>query len=110
MHLTLMDAVGVSDENINPSNYKLYAPYPNPFNPITTIQYHLPERSNVSINIYDMNGRFVKNLIKNTQNAGLRSIQWDATNHKGLNVTAGVYLYKIEAGIFIDTKKMVLLK
>ena len=110
MHLTLMDAVGVSDENINPSNYKLYAPYPNPFNPITTIQYHLPERSNVSINIYDMNGRFVKNLIKNTQNAGLRSIQWDATNHKGLNVTAGVYLYKIEAGTFIDTKKMVLLK
>ena len=57
-----------------------------------------------------MNGRLVKNLIKNTQNAGLRSTQWDATNQKGLNVTAGVYLYKIEAGIFIDTKKMVLLK
>ena len=95
---------------VNNDILRLNNPYPNPFNPITTIQYHLPERSNVSINIYDMNGRFVKNLIKNTQNAGLRSIQWDATNHKGLNVTAGVYLYKIEAGIFIDTKKMVLLK
>ena len=83
---------------------------PNPFNPITTIQYYLPKRSNVSISIYDMNGRLVKNLIKNTQNAGLRSTQWDATNQKGLNVTAGVYLYKIEAGTFIDTKKIVLLK
>lgn len=110
IHLTMMDAVELSDENNTPSDYKLYAPYPNPFNPFTTIQYNLPEQAKVNISIYDMTGRLVKNLINGTQGAGLRSIQWNATDDNGLTAPAGVYLYRIEAGKFTDVKKMVLLK
>ena len=110
IHLTMMDAVEVSDESNTPSEYKLYPPYPNPFNPYTAIRYNLPEQAMVNINIYDMMGRLVANLVNNTQSAGFKTIKWNATDVKGLNVPAGVYLYKIEAGTFIDTKKMVLLK
>ena len=110
IHLTMMDAVELSDENNTPSDYKLYAPYPNPFNPFTTIQYNIPEQAKVNISIYDMTGRLVKNLINGTQGAGLRSIQWNATDDNGLTAPAGVYLYRIEAGKFTDVKKMVLLK
>ena len=109
-YFTMMDAVEVSDESNIPSAYKLYAPYPNPFNPFTTIRYSLPEQANVNISIYDMTGRLVNNLVNGTQNAGLRSIQWNARDSKGLTAPAGVYLYRIEAGNFIDVKKMILLK
>ena len=84
--------------------------YPNPFNPVTTLRYDLPEPSNVNIIIYDMLGRLVKNLVSSQQNAGYKSIQWNATNNTGQPVSAGLYLYSIEAGQFRQTKKMVLLK
>ena len=109
-HFTMMDAVEVSDESKTPSDYKLYAPYPNPFNPFTVIRYNLPEQANVNISIYDMTGRLVNSLVNGTQSAGLRTIQWNARDSKGLTAPAGVYLYKIEAGNFMDVKKMILLK
>ena len=84
--------------------------YPNPFNPITTLRYDLPENSLVTITIYDMLGRVVSNLVSSQQNAGYKSIQWNATNNQGQPVSAGLYLYSIEAGEFRQTKKMVLLK
>jgi len=64
----------------------------------------------VNITIYDMLGREVKTLINQTQNAGYRSIQWNATNDYGNPVSAGVYLYLIQAGEYMQTKKMVLLE
>jgi len=64
----------------------------------------------VNINIYDMMGRVVSNLVSRQQRAGYRSIQWNAANNQGQPVSAGVYLYKIQAGDFVDTKKMILLK
>ena len=84
--------------------------YPNPFNPITTLRYDLPENSLVTITIYDMLGRQVKTLINQTQDAGYKSVIWNATNDYDKPVSAGVYLYKIQAGEFVQTKKMVLLK
>ena len=60
--------------------------------------------------IYDILGRFTKKIIDKKLNAGFKSIQWDATNDYGKKVSAGVYLYSIEAGKFRQTKKMVLLK
>ena len=84
--------------------------YPNPFNPVTTLRYDLPEDAMVNITIYDMMGRIVSNLVSSQQNAGYKSIQWDATNNTGQPVAAGVYLYSIEAGEFRQTKKMILLK
>jgi len=64
----------------------------------------------IFITIIDMMGRIIKHLVSNQQNAGYKSIQWDATNNQGQPVSAGVYLYSIEAGEFWQTKKMVLLK
>ena len=84
--------------------------YPNPFNPITTLRYDLPENSLVTITIYDMLGRQVKTLINQTQDAGYKSVIWNATNNYGKPVSAGIYLYQIQAGEYISTKKMVLLK
>ena len=84
--------------------------YPNPFNPVTTLRYDLSENSLVTITIYDMLGRKVKTLINQTQDAGYRSVQWNATNDYGKSVSAGIYLYQIQAGEYISTKKMVLLK
>ena len=84
--------------------------YPNPFNPITILRYDLPEQSKVNIIIYDMLGRQVRSLINQTQDAGFKSVIWDATNDYGKTVSAGIYLYQIKAGEFVQTKKMVLLK
>ena len=93
-----------------PVKYELKNCYPNPFNPVTTLRYDLPEDAMVNITIYDMMGRIVNNLVSSQQNAGYKSIQWNATNHAGQPVSAGLYLYTIQAGEFKQTKKMVLLK
>ena len=93
-----------------PEVFSLHQNYPNPFNPVTKLRYDLPENGHVNITIYDMLGREVKTLITQTQAAGYRSIIWDATNDYGKPVSAGIYLYQIQAGEYISTKKMVLLK
>ena len=96
--------------DIVPEEFVLYPPYPNPFNPMTILSYDLPEDAFVSITIYDMLGRQVKTLINDQQTAGYRSTQWNAANNAGSPVSAGIYLYMIQAGEFRQTKKMVLLK
>jgi flagellar hook assembly protein FlgD len=93
-----------------PEVFALHQNYPNPFNPITQIKYDLPEDAIVSINIYDLMGRSIKSLVNSNQSAGYRSIQWNATNNLGEPVSAGMYIYMIQAGQFRQTKKMVLLK
>ena len=97
-------------EGLIPDEFALHQNYPNPFNPVTTLRYDLPETDFVNITIYDMLGREVKTLINQTQDAGYRSVIWDATNDYGKPVSAGIYLYQIQAGEYISTKKMVLLK
>ena len=101
--------VSIMDETF-PLTYKLHSAYPNPFNPVATLNYDLPENELVNITIYDMMGRVVKTLINDQQTAGYKSIQWNATNNTGQPVSAGLYLYMIQAGEFRQTKKMVLLK
>jgi hypothetical protein len=88
----------------------LYPNYPNPFNPVTTLRYDLPENSLVNITIYDMLGRKVRTILNQQQDPGYKSLIWDATNDYGKPVSAGIYLYQIQAGEYITTKKMVLLK
>ena len=99
----------IGDEPIQ-EVFALHQNYLNPFNPTTQIKYDLPEDALVSINIYDLMGRIVKTMVNTEQNAGYKSIQWDATNNTGQPVSAGLYLYTIQAGDYIQTKKMVLLK
>ena len=101
-----------SNDVINqlPHAFNLYNNYPNPFNPVTTLRYDLPEDALVNITIYDIMGRIVRTLINSQQNAGFKSIQWNATNDAGSPLSAGLYLYKIQADNFVETRKMVLLK
>ena len=82
----------------------------NPFNPVTSLRYDLPEDALVNITIYDMMGRVTNNLVSSKQSSGFKSVQWNATDNFGQPVGAGVYLYQIEAGNFSQTKKMLLLK
>jgi hypothetical protein len=101
--------LGIYDRLI-PEFFALHQNYPNPFNPITTLRYDLPEQATVNIIIYDIMGREVRTLVNTTQDAGFKSIIWNATNDYGKPVSAGVYLYQIQAGDFVQTNKMVLLK
>ena len=104
------DELGLSDATNTPEKFRLNQNYPNPFNPVTTLQYDLPEDGLVNITVYDMLGNMVNNLVNTYQSSGYKSIQWDATDNQGQPVSAGVYLYTIEAGKFRQTKKMILLK
>jgi flagellar hook assembly protein FlgD len=93
-----------------PLNYELCKNYPNPFNPTTNIQYELPQKSDVQISIYDLLGRKVTTLVSEKQDAGKKTVTWNATNDQGKPVSAGVYLYQIRAGEYVQTKKMLLIK
>ena len=104
------EAILSTDKDVIPLQYILHQNYPNPFNPVTTLRYDLPENAMINITIYDMLGRQVKTLINQTQDAGYRSVIWDSTNDYGKPVSAGIYLYQIQAGEYMQTKKMVLLK
>ena len=111
-----LDAISVFDNSSvaitrteNFSSDNIYN-YPNPFNSFTTLRYDLPEDSFVNVTVYDMLGNVVNNLVNTNQSSGYKSVRWDATNNQGESVSAGVYLYKIQAGNFVDTKKMILLK
>ena len=98
------------DKGFIPEDFSVYQNYPNPFNPITNLRYDLPEQAQVTVIVYDQLGREVTQLVNTTQEAGFRSVQWNATNMHGKPVSAGVYLYQIRAGEFVQTRKMVLLK
>ena len=97
-------------EGLLPDKFALRQNYPNPFNPVTTLHYDLPENGLVNITIYDMLGRKVRTILNQQQDPGYKSLIWNATNDYGKPVSAGIYLYQIQAGEYISTKKMVLLK
>ena len=104
-----LQLMGVSSINI-PEQFVLYPNYPNPFNPVTTIRYDLSKESFVDITVYDMLGNVVNNLVNTSESPGYKSVQWNATNSFGIQVPSGMYIYKIQAGKFRQTRKMVLLK
>ena len=93
-----------------PKEFALHNNYPNPFNPVTTINYDLPKDAKVLLIIYDLMGREVARLNDSFMSAGYHSVQWNARNQYGAQVSAGVYFYHIQAGEFIKTQKMILLK
>ena len=98
------------NNQIVPEAFTLFPAYPNPFNPVTTISYEIPKDGFVNISIYDMKGRVVKTLVNKTQSKGIKLLEWNAIDGQGYSVTSGIYLYKIEFGDFIATRKMILLK
>ena len=104
-----LSKVDLTFKNV-PETFSLHQNYPNPFNPITTLRYDLPNDNHVTLTIYDLNGREVNRLVNSNQIAGYKSVQWNSTDMHGKPVSAGVYLYQIRAGEFVQTRKMVLLK
>ena len=106
-----VSAVLSADENLGlPTEFALKQNYPNPFSPSTQIQYALPEETRVVISIYDLMGRKVRTLVNDVQDAGYRTVIWNSTNNMGRLVSAGVYIYSIQAGDFVQNRKMVLMK
>jgi len=93
-----------------PFEFALKQPYPNPFNPYTTINYALPEPSKVIITIYDISGRKVRELINNNESAGDKAIIWDGFDDNGKMVSGGIYIYHLKAGEYSSSKKMLFLK
>ncbi|KAA3604632.1 MAG: T9SS C-terminal target domain-containing protein [Calditrichaeota bacterium] len=97
-------------QNQSVKRFKLAQNFPNPFNPNTTISFTLAKDSNVSLKIYNENGGFVKELTSGFSHEGSHSINWNGTDQNGNLVSSGTYFYKIEAGNFVQTNKMILLK
>lgn len=95
----------VGENTSNPTVYKLYDNYPNPFNPSTTFTYSLPEASFTSLKIYDAIGNEVAVVIDEIKPAGTHQIEFDA-----IGLSSGIYYYTLQAGAFTQTKKMILMK
>ena len=93
------------ENNLFPDEYSLSQNYPNPFNPSTTIKFSVPQQSNVVLKVYDILGSEVANLVNETLDAGNYTINFDASQF-----ASGMYVYKLTAGSFTTTKKMMLLK
>lgn len=102
-------ATAIGDTPV-PTSFVLHDNVPNPFNPITTIRCEVPSSVDVSISIYDVAGRRVRTLVNEHRPAGVFSVQWNGDDDRGQRVASGVYFYRMRAGGFVDTKKMVLLK
>ena len=100
-------------ENISllPNEYVLFQNFPNPFNPETNIYFTLKENSIVTLEIFDILGRKIKSLIKEeVMNSGLQNAKWDGTDFYGNKISSGIYIYRIKANDYIDSKKMILLR
>ena len=107
--------VGIDEGEAIPTTFGLEQNYPNPFNPSTTIRYQLPTASTISIKVFDMLGREVRDLLAAAQPAGRYNITWNGTNDAGEGLASGLYLYRIRATggekeTFTMVRKMVLLK
>ena len=88
-----------------PITFTLHEPFPNPFNPNTTIQFSIPQSDMVSINVYNLTGRLVETLLNDFYTMGKHTITWD-----GSYQSSGMYFVRIESGKFIQTRKVVLVK
>jgi flagellar hook assembly protein FlgD len=84
--------------------------FPNPFNPSTTIAFGLKETGHVSLRVYDAAGRLVVTLIDESRPAGSYSMTWNGLSDSGSKAASGVYFYRLTAGTFVETRKMILLK
>ena len=106
IHFGLEEPNSILDENADqPITFYLHQNYPNPFNPITSIQYAVSSRQFVSLKVYDVLGNEIASLVDEEKPVGSYEIKFDGTG-----LTSGIYFYRIQAGDFVETKKMVLMK
>ena len=99
---------GIGDDEgllLTPNNYNLAQNFPNPFNPRTTIQYSIPQRSSVTLKVFDVLGKEISTLVNEEKDRGVYTVNFDASQ-----LASGIYLYKLQAGSFVETKKMILIR
>jgi phosphodiesterase/alkaline phosphatase D-like protein len=110
-HLTVRVLVGLDSDierkltELLPDSYSLGQNYPNPFNPVTTIRYGLPQRSMVNLTLFNALGQQVRQLVSGEQEAGFHDVKFD-----GSGLASGVYFYRVRAGSFVESRKLILLK
>ncbi len=102
-------ATGINEDQL-PYEYILYEPYPNPFNPSLTIEYLLPQPSAVTITVYDLLGRQIKEFHNSGQTAGRHKIIWNGENQDGERVASGIYLLKVSSAKWTEMRKVVLMR
>jgi hypothetical protein len=105
VHFTEAIRVDIPAASEKPVAYSLKQNYPNPFNPVTVIEYDVPEESSVHLKVYNALGQEAATLVDGIQEAGHKSIRFDASH-----LASGVYMYKLQAGSFVATKKMIVMK
>ena len=103
------DVIDINGSDL-PREFTLEQNYPNPFNPTTTIEFSIPRPAFVTLDIYDVLGRRVATLVNERLQAGAKRASWDGKDNKGHEVASGVYLYKLMAGEYTESRKMLLLK
>ncbi len=106
---TLTGIRDITDSEL-PLRFAVHQNYPNPFNPHTTITFTLPSNERVFADVFDLMGRKIKTLLDEEREKGIHSIRWDATNQSGAKVPSGIYFYRVHAGDYSETRKMMLIK
>ena len=100
----------IRDSKYLPNEFNLQQNYPNPFNPVTSINYQLANDAYVTLTVYDIMGQKIRTIINEDQSAGFRSVVWDGKDNYNNSVSSGVYLYRLHAGNYIQTRKMILMR
>lgn len=103
--LITSNATNINFEKAIPTEFVLHQNYPNPFNPTTKISYSLPKTSLVQLKIFNLLGQEIRTIVNEEKSAGNYEVNFDASE-----LPSGVYIYKMQAGSFVETKKMILIK
>jgi hypothetical protein len=106
-YLTVVRKAGTA---VLPNAFHLAQNYPNPFNPSTSIEYSIGKQTEVTIAVFNMLGQKVKELVNGTQPAGDYRVTWDGADNSGMSSATGIYFYRMQAGDYMISKKMVLMK
>jgi hypothetical protein len=102
--------VGIQPQPDAPQVVVLFDNYPNPFNPSTTMRYALPERAEVKLTIYNVLGQEIRTLVNEVQPAGIHSVRWNGRDNRNNPVSSGIYIYRLQAGEQVQSKKLILLE
>ena len=100
----------MDEESQIPEEVSLSQNFPNPFNPVTAIRYQIPSDQHVRLDLYNVLGKLVRVLVDDDQNTGRYTIHWDGKNEYGASVSSGIYFYRLRAGNYNETKKMLLIR
>jgi photosystem II stability/assembly factor-like uncharacterized protein len=101
---------GIHSGQVLQKGFKVNQNFPNPFNPITTINYQIPKSSNVELLIYNIKGQLVRTLVNSWTEAGKHNVAWEGKNDEGIKISSGIYFYLFEASEFTKVRKMILVK